>query len=77
MAQIYFLIFWIPAVASAVGLLISLRSGLLNRAGLFVAWFGVALLMQIVGGLFSPLWTIGLVLQAVLAIYLAMKIKFG
>jgi hypothetical protein len=77
MAQIYFLIFWIPAVASAVGLLISLRSGLLNRAGLFVAWFGVALLMQVVGGLFSPLWTIGLVLQAVLAIYLAMKIKFG
>jgi hypothetical protein len=77
MAQIYFLIFWIPAVASAVGLLISLRSGLLNRAGLFVIWFGVALLMQVAGSLFSPLWAIGLVLQAVLAIYLALKIKFG
>ena len=77
MAQIYFLIFWVPAIASAISLLISLRSGLLNRAGLFVAWFGVALLCQVVGGLFSPLWAIGLVLQTVLAIYLAIKIQFG
>jgi hypothetical protein len=75
MGQIYFLIFWIPAVASAVGLLISLRTGLLRRPGLQVICFAAALICQVVGGLFSPLWAIGLVLQTVLAIYLAIKIK--
>ena len=77
MIQLYFKIFWIPAIASAVMLFIAGRARLLNRVGRLVLWFLLALAMQIVGQIFSPLWTIGLVVQVILAVYMAIQIKLG
>jgi hypothetical protein len=75
MAQIYFLIFWIPAVASAVSLWIAWSAGILRRPILLLAWFGLALFLQLVSYKFSPGWAIGLVLQVVLAVYLGIRRK--
>ena len=75
MFQIYLLIFWIPAVASAVTLTVCWSNSILRRPAFQLAWFVLALLCQIVAGLFSPLWAIGLVLQAVLAVYLGIQMK--
>jgi hypothetical protein len=77
MMQLYFMIFWIPAIASAVMLLAASQSGLMVLSPRLVIWFGVALLLQIVGQRFSPAWTVGLVVQAILALYLAIKLKLG
>ncbi len=75
MAEIYFLIFWIPAAASTVGIWIAWSCGILRRPILVLAWFGVALLLQLVAYRFSPGWAMGLVLQTVLALYLAIRMK--
>ena len=75
MARIVFLMFWIPAAASAVNLLISWNVGILRRPVLLLAWFGLALLFQFVGDTFSPGWAIGLALQTILAVYLAVRMK--
>ena len=75
MFQIYLLIFWIPAVASVVALGISWSNSILQRPTLLLAWFVLALFFQIVAGLFSPLWAIGLVLQTILAVYLGIQMK--
>jgi hypothetical protein len=77
MAQAYSLIFWIPALASAVMLLAAGPLGLLTRPGLLVLWFGLALLLQAMAGPFSPLWAVGLVLQVILGIYMAIQIKLA
>jgi len=77
MTQIYFLIFWIPAIASVVMLFVAGQDGLFSNSRRLIVWFAIALLFQIVGGKFSPAWTLGLVLQAVLAIYLAIRLKLG
>ena len=74
-AQIYFLIFWIPAVASAVSLWIAWSSSILRRPALLLVWFGIGLLLQLTTSNFSPTWAIGLVLQVVLAIYLGLRLK--
>lgn len=75
MAEIYFLIFWIPAAASAVSLLIAWTNGILSRPIVIFAWFGLALLLQVVAYRFSPGWAIGLALQAILAVYLGIRIR--
>lgn len=75
MAQIYFLIFWIPAVASAVSLWVAWSSGILQRPVLLLVWFGLGLLLQLLTYKFSPGWAIGLVLQVVLAVYLGIRLK--
>ena len=77
MGKIYFLIFWIPAAASGSMLLLTRQTGILDRPGWAAAWFGLALLMQVVSRSFSSLWVIGLVLQAILGVYLAIRIKIG
>jgi len=71
MFRVYLLIFWIPAVASLV--LISVSWGESSRPYLQLLWFAVAVVLQIIGGIFSPVWVVGLVLQAVLAVYLAIR----
>ena len=75
MFSVYLLIFWIPSAASGVMLWLSWSNGILSRPLPVAIWFALALFFQIVGELFSPLWAIGLVCQAVLAIYLAIRIK--
>ena len=77
MGQIYFLIFWVPAIASAIMLLAASLAGSVSRPGRLAAWFSVALALQLVAGLFSPLWVIGLILQVVLGIYLAIQSKLN
>ncbi len=77
MTRLYFLIFWIPAIASAVMLFAVGQTGLITIRPRHFVWFALALLLQIVGQTLSPAWAVGLALQAVLAIYLAIKFKLG
>lgn len=77
MLALYVTIFWLPTIASAVMLLIARNSGLLTNMRTLVIWFALALICQIIGQTFSPIWVIGLVLQAALAVYMAIKIKLG
>jgi len=75
MASVYFLIFWIPSLASVVMFVISWRSGLLKRPVLVVVLSAFAFCCQSYGYLFSPLWAIGLVLQTIIAVFLAIRIR--
>ena len=77
MIGLYLKIFWLPTIASAVMLLLAGKSGFLTNVRRLVVVFVVALLFQIVGEILSPIWTIGLVLQVVLPVYMAIKIKLG
>jgi hypothetical protein len=71
----YFLIFWIPPVVSAVSLGIAWSCGILRRPVLLFAWFGLALALQLIAYTLSPAWAIGLVLQVILAVYLTIRLK--
>ena len=75
MTRIYFLIFWAPLAASLVMLLMVGREGVFQRPGRLWLIFLFAGACQIVGQAFSPVWTIGLVVQSILAIAMAIKIK--
>ena len=75
MAQIYFLIFWIPAITSALSLWIAWSNGILRRPILLLGWFGFALVLQFAAHKFSPGWAIGLTLQVILALYLGIRMK--
>ena len=75
LAQIYFLIFWIPAVASSAFLFNLWSSGILRRPLLVLGWFGSALSLQLFTQRFSPGWATGLALQTILACYLVVRSK--
>lgn len=75
MFAIYLLIFWIPAIAA--GVLLWLCWSDLNRPVLTATFCVAALILQIWGQVFSPLWTIGLVAQTILAISLAIRMKLN
>ena len=75
MAQIYFLIFWIPAVASAISLWVAWSGGILRQPILFLVWFALGFALQLMTYKFSPGWAIGLVLQVILALYLGIRLK--
>ena len=75
MIQIYFLMFWIPAVASAVFLWAAWSSQILRKPVLLFIWFALALSLQIVAKIFSLGWAIGLTLQAILGVYLGIRLK--
>ena len=77
MFAIYKMIFWLPTIASALMLWISLREGLTSRPAVLLVWFGGALLLQVVAGTFSPAWVVALILQTVLAVSLSIKWKLG
>ena len=68
-------LFWIPPIASSIMLLFSWRSGLIHRSRFLGSLYGVALVCQGLAGLFSPLWVVGLVLQAFVAIWLGLKLS--
>jgi hypothetical protein len=67
-------LFWIPPIASSTMIFLAWRGALLQRPGVIVACWVVALLLQGVAGLFSPMWTAGLVLQVGVALYLGLKL---
>ena len=73
--DIWKLMFWIPVVASAAAGWFSLGTGVLVRPIPPAVWFLAALLLQFASEPFSPAWTVGLVAQSALAIYLIVLLK--
>lgn len=69
------LIFWLPLIASAAAGWSALGTGMLTRPVPIALWFVTALLLQFTSGLFSVAWTVGLVAQSALAIYLSIRLK--
>jgi hypothetical protein len=69
--SIYLMIFWIPAIAAGIFCLQSWEE--LRRPLICLAWFAVALILQVTGTRFSRMWIAGLLLQAVLAVYLRIQ----
>ena len=72
---IWTLMFWAPPLASAAAGWFALARGILARPIPLVLWFLTALLLQFGSGLFSVAWTVGLVAQSALAIYLSIRLK--
>ena len=73
--RVWTLMFWVPAVASAVAGCSALGHGIMARPLPHVLWFLTALLLQSASGLFSAAWIAGLVAQSALAIYLSIRLK--
>lgn len=69
------MLFWLPPISAAVLIVLCWRSGLLPSSGAFRALCAAGLLLQVVAGRFSPLWTLGLVVNAGVAVYLAVRLK--
>lgn len=67
--------FWLPALASAGMAWFALASGILARPLPVVLWCATALLLQFSTNPFSVPWTVGLVAQSGLAIYLSIRLK--
>ncbi len=75
MGKVYFMIFWIPTIASAVSLWIARSGGAVSHPALLLAWFVLAWLLQFFSVALSPSWAIGLALQTILAVYLSIRLK--
>jgi hypothetical protein len=73
----YYVVFWIPAVASAILLWLGWLDGNARPLLLFVTWFAVALVLQMRADLYSLAWVSALVGQAILAGVLSVKRKLG
>lgn len=69
------LMFWVPLVASAAIGWFALGSGILVRPVPPALWFLTALLLQAASEPLSMTWTVGLVAQSALAIYLSIRLK--
>ena len=67
-------IFWVPPIASTIMLILGWRAGLIQVPRAVTAGWAIALLFQGLAGLFSPIWVAGLVLQVIVALYLALKL---
>ena len=77
MFAIYFLMFWVPAAASAVLLVVAWKIDLVDRPVFLSGVFLLALMVQFKAGLFSPVWLAAFTIQAVLALYLAIKLRLA
>lgn len=75
MLLVYKLMFWAPAITTAVAGRIAWGNGLLRRPIVVLVGFVVALTMQLTGMLFSPVWAVGLGVQTVLAVYLLIRLR--
>jgi surface polysaccharide O-acyltransferase-like enzyme len=71
----WMLMFWIPAVASAAIGAFALANGTVVRPAPFVLWFLASLLLQFASEPLSIAWTVGLVAQSALAIYVSIRLK--
>ena len=69
------LMFWIPAVVSAVLGVYALGNGTLVRPAPPALWFLASLLLQFTSEPLSIAWTAGLVAQSALAIYVSIRLK--
>jgi len=77
MFRIYLLLFWVPAIASGLLLAATWRTGILERPSRLLVWFLAALVLQVVSGVFSPIWAVALALQSILGVYLLIRINMG
>ncbi|MET0225773.1 MAG: hypothetical protein ABW187_04965 [Dokdonella sp.] len=68
------ILFWLPAIASA-SLMILLDGSLGAQPRLVSLWFAAALLAQVFCAVYSAGWVAGILLQAVLALYLLLRMK--
>ena len=75
--DIWKLMFWIPVVASAATGWLVLESGIVVRPIAPALWFLTALLLQVTSAPLSVPWTLGMVAQSALAIYLSVRLKLG
>ncbi len=75
MGKVYFMMFWIPTIASAVMLWIARSGGIVRHPTLLLAWFAIAWCLQFFSVTLSPLWAIGLAAQTILAVYLSIRMK--
>jgi hypothetical protein len=75
MVRIWTLMFWLPPIASAAAGWFALSGGFLARPVPLVLWFLAALLLQVASELFSLAWSVGLLAQSALAIYLSIRLK--
>ena len=77
--RVYFQLFWVPAIASAVLIGFLWTQGVLTgRAPLILAcWFLLALAAQYLGTVASAWWVAGLGLQTALAVFLLFKNQSG
>lgn len=75
MFRTWTLMFWVPLIASTATGWLALARGLVARPVPLVLWFLTALLLQLASGPLSVVWTIGLVAQSALAIYLSIRLK--
>ena len=73
--DIWKLMFWIPVVASAATGCFALASGILVRPIPHALWFLTSLLLQFASEPLSIAWTVGLMAQSALAIYLSVRLK--
>ncbi|HEY7170442.1 MAG TPA: hypothetical protein VH417_06310 [Vicinamibacterales bacterium] len=75
----YFQLFWVPAIASVVLMVLLLVQAVFSgRALLFLAcWFLVALAAQYLGATAGGVWVAGLALQTALAVFLLLKQQTG
>ena len=73
--DIWKLMFWIPVVASAATGCFALASGILARPIPHALWFLTSLLLQFASEPLSIAWTVGLMAQSALAIYLSVRLK--
>ena len=68
----------IPAVASGVLFVLSWQSDLLSRPGFVGAWYVAGVALQFVlGGPFTWIWLAGLLMNVVLGLYLAIRLKLS
>jgi len=68
------ILFWLPAIASA-SLLILLDGGIAAQHRIVPLWFAAALLAQFFCTVYSVGWVAGIILQAMLALYLLVRMK--
>ena len=61
----------VPLVVSIVLFVLCLFGGQISRPRLVGGWFAAGVILQLLGGLYSPLWLIGLLISVAVSIYLA------
>lgn len=77
MLILYRLLFWLLGVAAALSLRFASQAGLLARPVLVLGILGLGVVLQFAGALFSPMWALGLSINAGLAVYLLIVIRRG
>jgi hypothetical protein len=77
--RVYFQLFWVPAIASAVLIGFLWTQGVLAGRALLVlaCWFLLALAAQYLGTVPGAWWVAGLGLQTALAVFLLVKHQSG